>query len=123
MAVTSLRPSIVFGPNDHFFFSFAAMPVFPLACPNTRFAPVFVSDVVEAILRVVAELQCFAGNRLDLCGPKAYTIRELIEFLVRTTNHRCFIIGLPDLLARLQGVIFGVLPKKLPHWITTCLCR
>ena len=52
VAVTSLRPSIVFGSNDHFFFSFAAMlrwmPVLPLACPNSRFAPVFVGDVVEA---------------------------------------------------------------------------
>ena len=117
VAVTSLRPSIVFGPNDHFFFSFAAMlrwmPVLPLACPNTRFAPVFVGDVVEAILRVVAEPQRFAGNRLDLCGPEVYTFRELIEFLVRTTGHRCFIVGLPDSLARLQGTVFGALPKKI----------
>ena len=117
VAVTSLRPSIVFGPNDHFFFSFAAMlrwmPVFPLACPNTRFAPVFVSDVVEAILRVVAEPQRFAGNRLDLCGPEVYTLRELIEFLARTTGHKCFIVGLPDSLARLQRTVFGALPKKI----------
>ena len=66
VAVTSLCPSIVFGPNDHFLFSFAVMlrwmPVLPLACLNTRFAPVFVSDVVEAISRVVAEPQRFAGN-------------------------------------------------------------
>ena len=117
VAVTSLRPSIVFGPNDHFFFSFAAMlrwmPVLPLACPNSRFAPVFVGDVVEAILRVVAEPQRFAGNRLDLCGPEVYTLRELIEFLVRTTGRRCFIVGLPDSLARLQGMVFGALPKKI----------
>ena len=117
VAVTSLRPSVVFGPNDHFFFSFAAMlrwmPVLPLACPNSRFAPVFVGDVVEAILRVVAEPQRFAGNRLDLCGPEVYTLRELIEFLVRTTGRRCFIVGLPDSLARLQGMVFGALPKKI----------
>jgi NADH dehydrogenase len=89
------------------------MPVLPLACPNSRFAPVFVGDVVEAILRVVAEPQRFAGNRLDLCGPEVYTLRELIEFLVRTTGRRCFIVGLPDSLARLQGMVFGALPKKI----------
>jgi len=117
VAVTSLRPSIVFGANDHFFFSFAAMlrwmPVLPLACPNTSFAPVFVGDVVEAILRVIAEPQRFASNRLDLCGPEVYTFRELIEFLARTTGHTCFIVGLPDLLARLQGMVLGALPKKI----------
>ena len=43
------------------------------------------------------------GKRLDLCSPEVYTFREMIEILVRTTGHRCFIVGLSDLLARLQG--------------------
>ena len=89
------------------------MPVLPLACPNSRFAPVFVGDVVEAIFRVVVEPQRFAGNRLDLCGPEVYTFRELIKFLARATGRRCFIMGLPDSLARLQGAVFGALPKKI----------
>ena len=40
-------------------------------------------------------------------------LRELIEFLVRTTGHGCYIVGLPDSLAKLQGLVFGALPKKI----------
>ena len=49
----------------------------------------------------------------SVCDPEVYTFRELIEFLARTTGHRRFIVGLPDLLARPQGMVFGTLPKKI----------
>src|ERR1700676_2645665 len=53
---TIFQPSVMFGPGDSFLNRFAglvgAIPwAFPLAKPNTRFQPVFVDDVVEAMLR------------------------------------------------------------------------
>ena len=52
------RPSIVFGPEDQFFNRFANMarysPVLPLiGGGKTKFQPVFVGDVAEAIARSV----------------------------------------------------------------------
>lgn len=116
VAVTSLRPSVVFGSGDHFFFSFARllkwMPLLPLACPNSKFAPVFVDDVVMAISRVVEDPQLFSGQRLDLVGPAVYTLRELIDFLINASDRRCLVLNLPNWAARLQGLVLGQLPGK-----------
>lgn len=117
VAVTSLRPSLVFGPGDHFFSSFKSilrwMPILPLACPNARFAPVFVGDVAEAIVRVVADPQEFLNKRIDLCGPASYSFRELIDLLIKAMNCRRLIIEMPDALAKIQALILGSLPTKI----------
>ena len=49
-----LRPSIVFGAEDAFFNRFAAMaglsPVIPIVSGQTKFQPVYVGDVADAVL-------------------------------------------------------------------------
>src|SRR5271154_2694712 len=52
---TIFQPSVMFGPGDSFLNRFdrllAAAPlVLPLAKPNARFQPVFVGDVIDAML-------------------------------------------------------------------------
>ncbi|MEK7261977.1 MAG: NAD-dependent epimerase/dehydratase family protein, partial [Pseudomonadota bacterium] len=47
MHVTSFRPSVIFGPRDSFINRFAGLlklapGVFPLACPDSKFQPVYV---------------------------------------------------------------------------------
>ena len=115
LVVTSFRPSVIFGPGDSFFNRFATLlrlagPVFPLACPNSRFAPVWVMDVVEAMCRSLD----FAtgGERLELCGPAVYTLRELVEYTRDQLGLRCRIIGLGNALSRLQALMLGILPGK-----------
>ncbi len=113
--VSSFRPSVVFGPGDSFFNRFAGllkiMPVFPLACPQSRFAPVYVGDVVNAFCADLADTQ--AGNRrYDLCGPEIYTLRQLVEYTAATLGLKRSIIGLPDAAARLQAVVMGHMPGK-----------
>ncbi len=115
LAVTSFRPSVIFGRGDSFFNRFAGLlqlsPVlFPLACPDSRFAPVYVKDVVEAMSRSID--MATAGERLDLCGPEVYTLRELVEYTRDQLGSRCRIIGLGDGLSRLQASILGLLPGK-----------
>lgn len=116
LAVTSFRPSVIFGRGDSFFNRFAGLlrrlpGPFPLACPNARFAPVYVGDVVQAMQRCL-ERPATAGRSLELCGPRDFTLRELVEYTGRRIGRKVKVIGLSDGLSRLQGRIFQYLPGK-----------
>jgi len=115
LVVTSFRPSVIFGPGDSFFNRFASLlriagPVFPLACPNSRFAPVCVMDVAEAMCRALDKAT--GGERLELCGPGSYTLRELVEYTRDQLGLRCLVVGLGDAMSRLQARALGMLPGK-----------
>ncbi len=110
--VTSYRPSVIFGQDDSFFNRFAGlirmMPgVFPLACAQARFAPVFVEDVARTMADTLPGAAHF-GKRYDLCGPRSYTLRELVEFTARCTARNRLVIPLPDFAARMQGLAFDL---------------
>ena len=116
IAVTSFRPSVIFGTDDSFFNRFAGLlalspVVFPLACPQARFAPVYVEDVVLAFLAALDD-EATAGQRYELCGPRAYTLRELVAYTAAITGRRRLIVGLGDRLSRLQGQVFERIPGK-----------
>ena len=117
VTVTSFRPSIIFGPGDNFFGVFDRlldwMLVFPVVCPQTRFAPACVDDVVEAFYQVLERGADFNGQRLNLCGPQIYTFKELVQFVARVTGRRRLVLGLPDSLSRLQALVMERLPGKL----------
>ena len=117
VTVTSFRPSIIFGPGDNFFGVFDRlldwMLVFPVVCPQTRFAPVCVDDVVEAFYQVLERGADFNGQRLNLCGPQIYTFKELVQFVARVTGRRRLVLGMPDSLSRLQALVMERLPGKL----------
>lgn len=113
---TSLRPSVIFGRDDDFFNRFAWLLrwtpwVFPLACPSARFAPVFVEDVAEAFARSMTDPDS-CGKRFNLCGPRVYSLRDLVDYTARCINVRRRVIGLPDTISRLQAAIFDFVPGK-----------
>jgi NADH dehydrogenase len=115
LLVTSFRPSIIFGPGDSFFNRFATLlkiagPVFPLACPNSRFAPVCVTDVAEAICRSIGDAT--AGERLELCGPQTFSLAELVSYTRDQCRLQCHIARLNDTLSRMQASVLGLLPGK-----------
>ena len=90
IAVTSFRPSVIFGPGDSFFTRFADLLalspfVFPLACPEARFAPVYIGDVVRAFLASLGD-DATVDRRYELCGPRAYTLRDLVAYTARVTG-------------------------------------
>lgn len=116
LAVTSFRPSVIFGHDDDFFNRFATLlrqiPLaFPLACPDARFAPVFVEDVVQAFVRSLDDKSTW-GKRYDLCGPQRYTLRELVEYTARVAGLRRQVIGLGDRMSRLQARMLEFAPGK-----------
>lgn len=116
LQVTSFRPSVIFGPGDSFINRFAAllrrMPlVFPLACPGSRFAPVHVDDVTEAFVQALQNSRTY-GQRYDLCGPRVYTLKQLVEYTASAIGVKRRVLGLSDRLSRLQANIFEYLPGK-----------
>ncbi len=115
-AVTSFRPSVIFGPGDSFFNRFAGLlqlapGVFPLACPDARFAPVFVGDVVEAFAKSLRDSASF-GRHYDLCGPRVFTLKELVQYTAKILGRRTRVIGLGDFGSRMQARTLEILPGK-----------
>lgn len=114
--VTSFRPSVIFGPRDSFTNRFAqllrlAPGVFPLACPGARFQPVYVEDVARAFVTAIDQHNAF-GQRYSLCGPKMYTLHELVEYIAQRIGKRMRIIGLNDTLSILQAAVLEFVPGK-----------
>jgi NADH dehydrogenase len=116
LAATVFRPSVIFGPEDGFLNLFARLaallPVLVLGSPGARFQPVYVGDVVRAFIAALESREA-EGKRYDLCGPREYTLRELLEQVCRITGHRRLIIGLPDSLSYLQAWMMEFLPVPL----------
>ncbi len=114
-AATIVRPSIVFGPEDDFFNRFAALarmsPVLPLiGGGETRFQPVFVGDVAQAIVKAV-EGKTRPGAAYELGGPEVKSFRHLLEFVCAVTERKRLLVPLPFWLARLQASVLQFLPK------------
>ena len=115
-----IRPSIVFGAGDGFLNRFAAMATMAPALPligggKTRFQPVYVGDVAQAIARAVERTDA-AGRTFELGGPEVLTFKEVLELILRETRRRNGLIPLPFFaargigsLAQLTGVV-GIAP-------------
>jgi NADH dehydrogenase len=108
-----LRPSIVFGPEDGFFNRFAALarmlPALPLVGGgDTRFQPVFVGDVAEAVARGVDGV--VTGGRIyELGGPEVKSFRELLAYICEVIDRKRLLLPLPFPLARIQAGVFEIL--------------
>jgi uncharacterized protein YbjT (DUF2867 family) len=112
---TIFRPSIMFGPHDDFFNRFAAMarmlPVLPLiGGGDTRFQPVFVSDVANAIAKAV-DGETRPGTIYELGGPDVRTFKELMEFVLSTIGRQRLLVPIPFAIAGLQASVLQFLPR------------
>ena len=115
LAWTIFRPSVIFGRGDRFLNLFAELlrfvPVLPLASPNARFQPVFVEDVARAFAASLEQAQSH-GRSYDLCGPKVYRLRDLVEYAGAVTGRRRTIIGLNAALSYAQACAMELFPVK-----------
>jgi uncharacterized protein YbjT (DUF2867 family) len=109
-----MRPSIVFGPEDDFFNKFAAMSRFAPALPligggETKFQPVFVGDVAEAIALLVDQ-GVANGRTYELGGPDVLSFRQLLQFTLDTVGRKRVLLPIPWPIARIMGTVMGILP-------------
>lgn len=116
LAWTIFQPSVVFGREDSFLNLFARLerllPVIALARADARFQPVYVGDVAHAFVSAIGEERAHR-MRYPLCGPKVYTLRELVAYVGELSGHRRPIVPLGSTLAKLQACALEVLPGKL----------
>jgi NADH dehydrogenase len=115
-AATVLRPSVVFGPEDQFFNRFGLMaqlfPVVPVISGRTRFQPVYVGDVADAVMAGLTRPDA-AGALYELGGPRVLTFREIIAYVLKETRRRRLLLDIPMPLARIQAAILERLPGRL----------
>jgi uncharacterized protein YbjT (DUF2867 family) len=114
--VTVFRPSVVFGPEDRFLNQFATLtrflPAVAVPCPEAKFQPVYVGDVARALHFALEEPEARA-KAYDLCGPRVYTMKQLVETVCAITGRHRLVVGLPDRLSYLQAWLLEHLPGKL----------
>jgi uncharacterized protein YbjT (DUF2867 family) len=111
---TIIRPSLVYGSDDHFFNGFAALarrlPALPLiGGGRTRFQPVYVEDVVAGVGAILAD-PAGRGTTYEFGGPRVYTFKELLEFVCATIGVRALLVTLPFWAAEMLGGLLQAFP-------------
>ncbi|MBW6398024.1 complex I NDUFA9 subunit family protein [Roseomonas sp. HJA6] len=110
---TILRPSVVFGPDDQFFNRFAGLavllPVMPVIEGATRFQPVYVGDVADAVMAAIDRGDA-TGRTYELGGPRVMTMRDVLEFVLEHTHRRRPLVTVPHGLAAFQARLGECLP-------------
>ena len=111
---TIIRPSVVFGPEDNFFNKFACMATYAPALPligsgKTRFQPVYVGDVAQAVLVALEDAET-VGETYELGGPRVMSFREILQYILQTTGRCRPLITLPFSLASLKAMFLEFLP-------------
>jgi NADH dehydrogenase len=110
---TILRPSVVFGRDDRFINLIErylrVLPVLPLPRANTRLAPIYVGDAASAVVRALRDPGA-SGRTFQLCGPRVYSIRELVELIAAATGRRRPVWPLSPTMGRLLARCLDFVP-------------
>jgi NADH dehydrogenase len=113
---TILRPSVVFGPEDRFFNRFGMIaqisPVMPVIAGETKFQPVYVCNVADAVMAALTAVTAPA-QIYELGGPRVWTFRELLAYIIKETGRKRRMIDIPPRLARMEAWLLERLPGKL----------
>ena len=112
-----LRPSIVFGPEDKFFNTFASLaqfsPILPLiGGGKTKFAPIYVGDIAKAIVKGL-HLNNSKPKIFELGGPKNYSFKELMELMLKEIKKKKLLIPISFKIAKFQSYFLQMLPNPI----------
>ena len=112
-----LRPSIVFGPEDKFFNTFASIaqfsPVIPLVGGGkTKFEPIYVGDVAKSIVKAL-ELSNSEPQIYELGGPEIYSFKELMVILLELIKKKRFFMTVPFTIAKIQSYFLQMMPNPI----------
>jgi NADH dehydrogenase len=117
---TILRPSVIFGQEDHFINKLAGMarlaPVLPVISGATRFQPVYAADAGRAVAAASLDPRRYGGDTYELGGPQVLTMREIMEWVCEETGHARPLLDIPDPVGRLIARVTGWLPGAPITW-------
>ena len=114
--ITIFKPSVIFGKNDSFILRFSNLLnfvpyLFPLACHNSKFAPIYIDELSDFIIKSIDDSKSF--NRIyNLCGPKIYTLQEILELIIKVKNRNIKVIPLSMGMSKMQASIMEFVPGK-----------
>ena len=115
---TIFAPSVIFGRGDSFLTKFASMvgflpPLIPMMLPGAgaRFQPVWVDDVARAFVESLRNESTY-GQRFELVGPKVYTLKELVAYVMRLAHNKHMIIGLPGPVTSVLAAVLQYVPTQ-----------
>ena len=117
LALTVLRPSVIFGQGDQFLNVFASLqklfPFMPLAGAGARFQPVWVEDVATAVVKAL-ERGGSGIQTLEACGPEVFTLKQLVELSANLAGinrgHGRPVFGIPRWAGDLQARMMELMP-------------
>jgi uncharacterized protein YbjT (DUF2867 family) len=107
-----IKPSIVFGDYDNFFNLFAKMSKTSLFLPligggKAKFAPIYVGDLVESIVLLAEDGKKYKNKIFESYGPDTSSFKELMQFIVKTTGRKRFLMKLPFSIAKIQAKVLN----------------
>lgn len=110
---TILRPSIIFGREDQFINRFANLiamaPIVPVMAPDTRFQPVYVTDVARAIANAADRPRAHDGKTYELGGPQQLSMMEVNQWIAKAIGRDMPLVAVPAPIAGLIATL-GFLP-------------
>jgi NADH dehydrogenase len=114
--ITIFKPSVIFGKNDSFILRFSNLLdfvpyLFPLACHDSKFAPIFVDELSDFIIKSINDSKSF-NKQYDLCGPKIYNLKEILEIVIKEKNRNIKVIPLSKTMSKIQASIMEFVPGK-----------
>ncbi len=118
-----VRPSVVCGPEDNFtnlFSKLSILPIIPIVGMNYKFQPILVSDVADAIVKII-EKKNNEGRIYEIGGPKVISFENMVKSILSSINKKRFVIEMPMVLAKIQSSITDLLP--FPPILTRDQCE
>ena len=118
-----VRPSVVCGTEDNFtnlFSKLSILPIIPVVKINYKFQPILVSNVVDAIMKII-EKKDNEGKIYELGGPKVISFGNMVKSILKAINKKRFVVEMPMPIAKLQSTIMDLLP--IPPILTKDQCN
>ena len=113
---TIFRPSVIFGRGDSFVNLFANLvkflPIIFLAKPDAKFQPIWVEDVAQCFVNALENTQTY-GKTYELGGPQIYTLKQIVQLVMRILGKQRMIIGLNQSLSMAQAFMLELMPIQL----------